>query len=1138
MLKVFQKNLRKCQVATDLALQNFTSNNYSVALFQEPYSAHTKLTNTNIYKCYKGLFVTTNNPRNIHSGNLVVTLVKNHMISKEIYKNDNLLEISIKTLMGEMHLINIYIPPTKSLSRTLGLLEVTIRTDPSKLIILAGDLNARARIWGDIMTNARGDLVVDFIAANHLSIINEGELATYDSLTGSSNVDITISTTNARSFIKDWRILDIFDASDHRNIEFCIKIDYEPKPRKHILYVSEKTDELLEDVCINWNTQMCNTATILDNYSDKLTQAISSTMIWKQQKIRNYQSFPWWNAELRSLRNHCRGLRRLYQSTLTSINPTLRQEYKVAYSAKKKELKKAIKNGKLKSWQRFVQENNKTWGSAFNSVFHSKHTTYSLDETIDKHDLLLEIFPPRNNNDWDTTWNTNIIDDIPISEKEIENALLFSKRGKAPGIDGIPACIWKKVQKYNPKILLQLFNDILGLCYFPKSWKTANIILIPKSGRDGNTAGSFRPISLLPTLSKVMERILLKRINFHVDCNLDSRQFGFRNGLSTIDALERIFQHHRKIRGKRNTPAKNQYCCLFLDIKGAFNNFKPIYSLKNLHQAGCPKNYIYLLSDFLKDRQIILEDFIRGNENGSPQGSCLSPILWNLVMEGLLRLIPDGPNILVQAFADDILIYCHHRDLNMINIILEQVCETLSSWASNAGVTFSHDKCTYISSDENITVTLEGARIRRVTSQKYLGIVINQHFTPNQHIKELRNKSKALTIKLTQIYKRSWGISNLSAKQIYLMVIEPALIYGSSAWFDGTVKMNKNLESAQRTPLLRICNCFSTASTEALQVLSGVLPIDLRIMELKAYKSYLQKGKYDQPKVSDIHPGISIFNRVENLPDYSTNNIFTDGSHDATTSGSAMIYMEDHILKAIIQKKLNPYIDNFICEMTAIKLGVEFMIEHRISPTIFTDSLSCIYALTNDKPKCQSAREILQLALKNNLSININWIKGHSGDRGNDLADHYAKQAARNAPTLNIKPSHKRLKSYLKNQSLVFWKERWKISQKGRNLYQFIQTPSKSNLYTNFYENQFLTGHGYFPQYFTRFNLRRTTCICNTVTSNQANAAHYLNDCPSFLHISRKFWLDPSWRNRRSIFRSLAKDLENIYCTTLRSRQN
>jgi hypothetical protein len=139
---------------------------------------------------------------------------------------------------------------------------------------------------------------------------------------------------------------------------------------------------------------------------------------------------------------------------------------------------------------------------------------------------------------------------------------------KFPGYDLMTGKILKELPTPCIQYLTQLFNAILLRGYFPTQWKVAQIILIPKPGKPPHQLSFYRPISLLPFVSKVFEKLLLKRLLplvEHVNL-IPNHQFGFRPRHSTIE------QTHRLIRVLNDALGNSQYCsAAFLDISQAFD---------------------------------------------------------------------------------------------------------------------------------------------------------------------------------------------------------------------------------------------------------------------------------------------------------------------------------------------------------------------------------------------------------------------------------------------------------------------------------------------------------------------------------------------------------------------------------------
>jgi hypothetical protein len=170
-----------------------------------------------------------------------------------------------------------------------------------------------------------------------------------------------------------------------------------------------------------------------------------------------------------------------------------------------------------------------------------------------------------------------------VIPKETATLVDQLKLKKAPGPDKVPALLLKQLPKKGIVFLTYLFNAVIRLKYFPLYWKRAKIILIPKPGKPAELTSSYRPISLLPIIAKMMEKILLSRIeSFLNEKNaVPDHQFGFQRKHAAVD------QVHRVVQVIKNALEEKKFCeMVFLDVSQAFDR---------VHHAGLMLKLSHLL---------------------------------------------------------------------------------------------------------------------------------------------------------------------------------------------------------------------------------------------------------------------------------------------------------------------------------------------------------------------------------------------------------------------------------------------------------------------------------------------------------------------------------------------------------------
>jgi hypothetical protein len=171
---------------------------------------------------------------------------------------------------------------------------------------------------------------------------------------------------------------------------------------------------------------------------------------------------------------------------------------------------------------------------------------------------------------------------IPITENEVLNTILALKTKKSPGYDDISNRILKHCAIITSKPLSHICNSSLTKGIFPDRCKYALVLPVYKKGE--RTDGSnYRPISLIPTLSKVLEILMYNRLNQHLNSNniIVPEQYGFRKGKNIENA---IFSLTNTIANALNK--KQVIAGLFCDLSKAFDSVNHLILLKKLFHYG------------------------------------------------------------------------------------------------------------------------------------------------------------------------------------------------------------------------------------------------------------------------------------------------------------------------------------------------------------------------------------------------------------------------------------------------------------------------------------------------------------------------------------------------------------------------
>ncbi|CAB0036920.1 unnamed protein product [Trichogramma brassicae] len=277
--------------------------------------------------------------------------------------------------------------------------------------------------------------------------------------------------------------------------------------------------------------------------------------------------------------------------------------------------------------------------------------------------------------------------------EEVVSIIGSLKEKKAPGWDGIGGKLVKELPPKAIRYLSVLINACYRLCYFPNAWKRAQLIVIPKPGKDPTQVNSYRPISLLPVFSKIAERTIQTRLNQAIAANslIPEHQFGFRSKHATAEQVNRLTTEIRA------SFENKTYCnAVFLDVSQAFDRVWHkglIFKLKAL----LPIKLSSLLESYLCGRtfQVKVGDSITDLypcEAGVPQGSVLGPTLYLLFTADF----PVARNVFIATYADDTAVLTSSRCHNEASRSLQNHLDKVSEWCDNWRIKINETKSNHI----------------------------------------------------------------------------------------------------------------------------------------------------------------------------------------------------------------------------------------------------------------------------------------------------------------------------------------------------------------------------------------------------------------------------------------------------------
>jgi hypothetical protein len=458
---------------------------------------------------------------------------------------------------------------------------------------------------------------------------------------------------------------------------------------------------------------------------------------------------------------------------------------------------------------------------------------------------------------------------LPFGESELSSLLRATANKSAPGSSGISWSLLKKGWGAVKDHLILTYNACLVLGHHPARWKEAKVVAIPKPDKpDYSLPKAHCPISLLETMSKLLEKAVAKRMQHDIVKHelIHANQFGGRAHSSCLDAglalIHDIQDAHR--RGLK-------VGILLFDVRGFFDNVNHGHMTAILENLGYPPELVRWSEAFLKDRKVRLSfnnviSGERGQPIGVPQGSPLSPVYSITYMSSLLAKMKEWHNSSLGMYVDDSILFAASEEWGDVERLLTARYAVCEEWLRRSGLAIEPDKTELLFFQKPYERNAVPAptrlvlpdptiasyyMVRPVENLRYLGFFINRQLKWEPHVRIMCNRART-SIKALQVLGNTIrGLSMANWRLVLNAVCLPVLTYGSQLWYlSGAAKGLINMVQRVQNDMVRqVTGAFRTAPREPLLHFTRMLPMKFFIEKL-TYTSALRL--YRLPRESQI----------------------------------------------------------------------------------------------------------------------------------------------------------------------------------------------------------------------------------------------------------------------------------------------
>lgn len=670
------------------------------------------------------------------------------------------------------------------------------------------------------------------------------------------------------------------------------------------------------------------------------------------------------------------------------------------------------------------------------------------------------------------------------------------KRTSSPGPDGVTYAALANLCEKGKLHLLDIYNKSWQEEKVPESWKISKVVPLLKPGKSPMQLDSFRPVSLTSCISKVMEKMINERILWWQDMKklLPESIAGFRRGRCTMDCILDLVTDVENQRTEGNITV-----AVFLDVQRAYDTVSHVHVLEGLALQGFKGKILRWIADFLRHRQI----FVVTQEGptsehvvnqGVPQGSVLSPTLFNAVMAQLPYNLP--PNIRCSVYADDISIWTSGPSFLDVQQTLQEGLDYVDRFLRKRGMALSLAKTAILpftlKRPGDFQIILQNQPIQMVKTHRFLGVILDRRLTWSPHVQSLEQKVNQAIRILRHLCGAKWGGTTESLLALHVAWIRPIVSY-SLPLLHGLPASTERRLHLLLARSLRVCLGLPRSTSSALVYAEARQP-PLAVLRAKEtcrnlfriftqHESHPLSGALTQRTATRLQDSVSSFQAVvpgfkrwkPSKPPWTlpllnviyeidgirkkadmaplvaaqmvlhhfhiTHNdktkIYTDGSCTEEASACAVLIPE---IQEKRMYKLSHKSSSTTAELVAIFEAVKLICENSEPRkwVICTDSKPALQLIRNARSLykngeiAQCIAETVEYASAQGHNIVFQWIPSHIGIKGNEEADSLAKKALNEGRDCAIPVSGADIRHFITQGANHCSMEKWFDSPKSK----------------------------------------------------------------------------------------------------------